>query len=230
MRAAFQRVLWERQPGRWAIVTLTLPGKDVEVEMDGRVVHKYRRAFLARCRRRWPGCPFAWKLEFQRRGAAHFAALLCLPSESLKQPTDLTVLQAWVSLAWFEIVGSGSESHLRAGTQVQWVRSSRSIGSYLIGEFVKGKRSKEYQHVVPADYHHVGRWWGMSRGLAEPFSYWSTTYEHAVKVRRLLTRMSGSKGYRRYLERARRKPVSTARVYLRGSALEVGWQVQGLRQ
>lgn len=230
-REALQRCDWARHSSRWVSITLTLPGRDVEIEMDGRVVHGYREAFLRRCRRLYPRCQYTWKLEFQARGAAHFAVLLGLPSRAiLQRPHDFGVLRSWVAQSWFEIVGSGSATHLRAGTQVDEVRDIRRLRTYMVGELVKGRKSKEYQHNVPVGYHHVGRWWGMSRELREPWSYWSLTSEHAYKVRRLLKHMTTSRGYRRHLERSRRKYVSTSAVFLNGSALDVGWRLQGLRQ
>lgn len=230
-REALQRVAWARHSSRWMSITLTLPGRDVEIEKDGRVVHGYREAFLRRCRRRYPRCPFTWKLEFQARGAAHFSVLLGLPSRDiLQRPHDLGVLRSWVAQSWFEIVGSGSASHLRAGTQVDEVRDIRRLRTYMVGELVKGRKSKEYQHNVPEGYQHVGRWWGMSRDLREPVSHFALTAKQAYKVRRLLKHMTSSRGYRRKLERDRGKYVSTSAVFVNGSALDIAWKLYGLRE
>ena len=230
LRTMFQRVLWEKGGRRWLVATLTLPGRDTAVQMDGRVVHRYRRAFLKRWWRKFGQGDYAWKLEFQRRGAAHFAVILPLPSASDQQPYDLTVLQAWVAQAWFEVVGSGSLAHLHAGTQVQVIRDSKRLCSYLSGEFVKGGKNKEYQHIVPADYVNVGRWWGVSRGLMEPWSEWMHDEPTAYRVRRAVVKLARSKWARGRCERARRKRPSSMTVYTRGDALLLGWQLNRLRQ
>ena len=230
LREVLHRVEWSRHGSRWTVVTLTLPGKDVEICMDGRQVHRWRRSFLRRWRREFGPCEYAWKLEFQARGAAHFAVVLPLPSDSGQHPNDLTVLRAWVARTWYEVVGSGSVTHLRAGTQTAAIRDLRALRSYIVGELVKGRKSKEYQHVLPADYKHVGRWWGVSRGLCEPWSTFGQSERQAYAARRVLSRMVRGPGYQRWMRRSMRRRVSTSTVFVRGSALAVAWRLQELRQ
>ena len=230
LRLTLHRVKWSRHASAWVVVTLTLPGKDVEVCMDGRQVHRWRRAFLRRWRRDFGRSEYAWKLEFQRRGAAHFAVVLPLPSANVQQPNDLAALRAWVAQAWYEVVGSGSVTHLRAGTQTAMIRDLRALRSYIVGELVKGRKSKEYQHILPTDYKHVGRWWGVSRGLCEPWSAWGQSERQAYATRRVLARSVRSPGYRQHMRRSMRKRVSTSTVFVGEDAVSLAWRLQELRQ
>jgi len=55
-----------------------------------------------------------WKFEFQKRGAPHFHILM-----GFREPRELKTFRAWVSTAWYEVVGSRDEKHLKAGTNVR---------------------------------------------------------------------------------------------------------------
>ena len=231
LREALHRVNWSRHSSAWVVVTLTLPGNDVEMCRDGRVTRRWRRAFVKRWWRSFGPGVYAWKQEFQGRGAVHFAVVMPCPSNALAQPSaQLAELRRWVGRAWFEVVGSGSTAHLRAGTNVELIRDVRRLSTYIVGEVVKGRKSKEYQHVVPGDFVHVGRWWGVSRGLCEPWSApWVQSERHAYAVRRVLTRSVTSRIHRRIVERQRRKRVSSMTVFVKGDAQSFAWRLQELR-
>jgi hypothetical protein len=98
-----------------------------------------------------------WKLEFQGRGAPHYHLLGRLPNG-----VQLRVMRQWVARAWFEIVGSGDERHLHAGTAVdakwrEWDNAA-AIGFYFSKHGVWS--TKEAQHTPPAAWDSTGRWWG----------------------------------------------------------------------
>lgn len=228
LRTTLHRIDWARHSDAWLVVTLTLPGRDTPLCTDGQVFRRRRRAFLSRLRRRHPGCAYVWKLEFQGRGAAHLAIVYAAP-----RGVDIGAERAFCARAWWEIVGSGSEAHLRAGTSVTRVHSIRALGSYLVGELVKGK-SKEYQHVVPTDYSDVGRWWGTSWRLCEPWSVWEHPAPQAYVVRRALARCVPRERLRarRVVRRALRKRVGRIEVLLgpQSSGLRLGWQLQAMRR
>jgi hypothetical protein len=229
LRLTMNRVIWERHSAAWVVVTLTLPGSDVAVCMDGVQVKRWLRSWLKRWHRRFGWCPYAWKLEFQGRGAAHFAVVLPITSAHA-MPSNLAQLRRWVARAWWEVVGSGAATHLQAGTQTSLIRHVSALSSYMVGEFVKGRKSKEYQHVVPGDYRKVGRWWYVSPQLCEPWSEWAQDERTAYRTRRVLTRLVRSPGYARAAVRARRRRVGRVVVFLRGAdALGMGWRLQGLR-
>ena len=229
LRVALRRAKWQRHAAEWCVVTLTMPGNDVEACVDGEQVQRWRRAWMERWRRKFGLLAYAWKLEFQARGAPHFAVVLPLPSDSDQEPNDLRALRAWVGRSWYEVVGSGSAKHLRAGTHVARVHDLRALSSYIVGELVKGHRSKEYQHVVPAGYTNVGRWWGVSRNLCEPWSEFGQSERQANATRRILARMVRSPRYRGVVRRSMRKRVSSMTVFSREDALQLGWRIHGLR-
>jgi hypothetical protein len=126
------------------LLTLTYPG---EFSQDGRRVKRDLAAIRKWLTRR--GLAGWWFLEFQERGAPHFHVFLtgeCAYRE--------------VSEAWYRIVGSGDERHLRAGTRIERVRCEHAASAYAAKE-----SSKMAQKQVPAEYRSVGRFWGLFGGL-----------------------------------------------------------------
>lgn len=95
---------------------------------------------------KFPRFGAVWKLEPQRRGAPHFHLLVVgVPF----------IAKAWLSEAWYDVVGSKDPKHLAAGTQVQLARSHRGVVSYA------SKYTAKRQE-LPADWQEgVGRWWGV---------------------------------------------------------------------
>ena len=67
-----------------------------------------------RIKRNWPIDFAIWKEEFQERGAPHFHILIVF-----RGVVNLAAFRQWVSLAWYEIVGSEDPKHLAAGTNVR---------------------------------------------------------------------------------------------------------------
>lgn len=108
-RGAVQRALF---------VTLTYPGSWPSAWQ------RWKRdidALGKRLLRQYPGCAFVWRLEYQKRGAPHFHLILFgVPF----------VPHSWLAAAWYEIVGSGDERHLQAGTEIRRVRRFRSVIGY----------------------------------------------------------------------------------------------------
>jgi len=127
-----------------AFITLTYPECFVS---DGRQVKAHLNAFLQYLRRR--RIKYIWILEFQQRGAAHFHILV----------SDF-IDKAELSKEWYNIVASGDEKHLRAGTQIQAIKSKRHLYGYLSSYI-----NKLHQKSVPEGFENVGRFWGASRNL-----------------------------------------------------------------
>lgn len=144
---------------RWAIENtpiLTAPGAmficltyPAEWPKNGRVVKRHLDVFGKRCRR--IGACFAWALEYQTRGAPHYHLLARFPID-----WDVVRVQKWVALNWFEVVGSGDEKHLRAGTSAEVVNNAECAGWY-ISHYL----GKEYQKTIPEGVTLPGRMWGM---------------------------------------------------------------------
>jgi hypothetical protein len=93
-----------------------------------------------------PSFSFFWFLEFQQRGAPHFH-FFCT------HEIDKSDLSRW----WFEIVGSGDERHLLAGTGIEFIRSGRHGTCSYASKYA----AKHEQKVVPANFQNVGRFWGV---------------------------------------------------------------------
>lgn len=116
---------------------------------DGRTVKRHLDTFGKRCRR-ISAC-FAWALEYQSRGAPHFHLLARFPDG-----WNEGKVRGWVALNWFEVVGSGDDKHLRAGTSAELVKNSECAGWY-ISHYL----GKEYQKTIPEGVTLPGRMWGM---------------------------------------------------------------------
>jgi hypothetical protein len=121
------------------IITLTYP-KDFP--SNGKTVKRHLEAMREWFKRH--GISAFWFLEFQARGAPHFHLF-----------TDNPVEAKELSRKWYEVVGSGDEKHLRAGTQIQKIRKPHAIAAYA----AKYATKKE-QKAVPEGYSNVGRFWG----------------------------------------------------------------------
>jgi hypothetical protein len=131
--------------GLRVLVTLTYPG---QFSTDGREVKQdwaNMRRWLSR-----RGVAGAWFMEFQARGAPHFHVFLTgeVPKEE-------------VAAAWYRIVDSGDERHLRAGTRIEALRELHGAGAYA-AKYLKKQEQKE----VPEGFSDVGRFWGLFGGLS----------------------------------------------------------------
>lgn len=155
-------------------VTLTYPG---EFSPDWRRWKRDLDAFLRRLERKRPESGVIWKLEPQTRGAPHFHLLVFGASYSL--------LRWWAARAWFEVVGSGDERHLRAGTRVERLRSARGARAYA------AKYLGKLPDALPSgvDWEAVGRWWGVRHPENIPWAECITValdYAESWKVLRVL--------------------------------------------
>jgi len=180
--------LFQGIPG---MVTLTYPGDWESLTPTGAHLKAHLKAFRKRWARRWGRPPVGlWKLEFQRRGAPHVHLFVSLPFVPLGEFCD------WLSLAWYEVVGSGDLRHLMAGTGVDLreaarMRDPRRVAVYFSGHSLKSGDGKEYQHAVPE------LWTAPGAGPGRFWGYWGLSVASAVVeldprtfilVRRLLRR------------------------------------------
>jgi hypothetical protein len=166
-------------------VTLTYPGAyPVHPEEWKRNMDNFAKRFA----RRFPHAGFVWKLEPQKRGAPHFH-LLAWDAE-LTTIEFGVALRAWIKQAWYEVVGSGDERHLRAGTGVEVVRSFQGVIYYA---------SKYMSKPVEVDdaWGNPGRWWGVvgrsNIPYADQLSTWLETGD-VNSLMRWITRFRRLKG------------------------------------
>ena len=122
------------------LVTLTYPES---WPGDWKIWKKHLKNLSKRLQRRFPESGAAWKMEPQKRGAPHFHLLVW--------GVKFSWLYAFIALNWYQIVGSGDEKHLSAGTRVEIARHSRGSKSY----FAKYLGKNEGVWIEG-----VGRYWG----------------------------------------------------------------------
>lgn len=143
------------QPGIWEMVTLTYPRS---FPTNGRVCKAHLLRFKKRYKRQWGSAVGTWKFEFQdERRAPHFHVYITRPADS-----SIRKFMGWVSSTWYEIVASGDERHLRAGTGVDKQFCSRSAAPRAIAwYFAKHHGHKSVQNIVPQGFRNCGRFWGV---------------------------------------------------------------------
>jgi hypothetical protein len=175
----FLHTVDREKSGMPLFVTLTYPG---EWPGEPRRWKRDLGTWLARLKRAHPGAWAVWRLEPQRRGAPHYHLLVFgLPM----------LAKDWLSLTWFEVVGSGDERHLRAGTQVQRVDSWRRVVGYAAKYL-----AKEVSELPEAWQKGVGRWWGVHNRKKAPREAMEVELSGPAyfRVRRVLRRLIAGPG------------------------------------
>ena len=129
----------------WKVfITLTYPQT---FPCDGKETKAHLNVFLQYLRRK--KIKYTWVLEFQSRGAPHYHIIASdfIPKDELAD-------------RWYNIVGSGDEKHLKAGTGIDRIKSKGQLYGYL-SNYIK----KIEQKTPPEGFENVGRFWGTSRNL-----------------------------------------------------------------
>jgi hypothetical protein len=165
------------------MVALTYPGEFPPP--DSYSIYKgHLRAFKARFTREFPHGAFVWKLEFQKRGAAHYHLVVFGLGEG---QAALQAWRKWVDRAWYEVVGSGDERHLRSGVKSDFVRSRGGAVGYLVSYLADDDQTR------PGD--HTGRYWGLCNKKALPLApvrKEEKTDREAVLIRRVFRKITES--------------------------------------
>jgi len=133
--------------GRPIFGTLTYPA---DFPLDQETFKRHLKVFSQRFLRAFPWAGFHWKLEFQARGAAHFHPIfwnLGSNEEFLRE------FRCWLAENWYEVVRSGDERHLHAGTSADLIKSQFGIIRYVSGYTSKSDQTKPGCS--------VGRYWGI---------------------------------------------------------------------
>lgn len=147
-----------------AFVTLTYPAEYCTARESKRDF----RAWVRQLSREYgDGAVGLWKLEPQERGAPHYHVLVGLSRLGDEDYTPgamylagrrthptLLAFRDWVAQSWFEVVGSGDERHLWAGTSVESVRDPSRVTAYLC-KYI----SKAIPEGLPG-WENPGRFWG----------------------------------------------------------------------
>jgi hypothetical protein len=124
-------------------ITLTYPAV---WPSEPAVWKRHLDTWLKRLEREYVGLAAIWKLEFQARGAPHFHLLVF---------GTRWISAKWCARSWYEVVESGDERHLLAGTEVKRIRSWRGVMSYA-SKYLAKKTSENLPEMV-------GRFWGVHR-------------------------------------------------------------------
>jgi len=134
--------------GNPAFYTLTYPGMYSE---DPRQWKRDLHLFFVRLTKEYPDTSATWRLEPQRRGAPHFCGFLW----GVKDMDTIEGKRKFSQL-WYDVVGSGDERHLRAGTQIDancdTIQKIYYQAKYQTKE-EKGTKKESFDYPV-------GRYWG----------------------------------------------------------------------
>lgn len=161
--------------------------------LDAEAAHGDLRRFYWRWRRTDWGKALGgeprgfWNMEFTRRGAVHWNLLLLVEGESLS-PRRLKELRAAIREVWSAVVNGrcGHEHQVRTSAEPAAGNTGR-LAAYFAGYTTKAG-GKEYQHQLPEDWDHSGRWWG--RWAIGPGPSWTVPQvlqkSHWEQLRRVL--------------------------------------------
>jgi len=115
-----------------------------------------------------------WWLEFQKRGAPHIHLAY----------NNIQLDKNQVSKQWYQIVKSGDEKHLRAGTRIEMWRSTHGAEAYMAKE-----GAKLLQKQVPEGFENVGRFWSNFGGAKRVIRYIiADTLDTCAQAKRTLAR------------------------------------------
>lgn len=168
-------------PGRW------WPGSPSAWKRD-------LDSLLKRIARRYPQASAMWRMEAQERGAPHFHLLVFgagfIPHE-------------WTARVWWEVVGSGDLSHLRAGTETRGIVSPHQAVYYVAKYAAKADDGRDYLDGpggVPVVM--TGRQWGVWHRRLMPFGDAVCLEVGGTAIREGLQRwLADETGYRKLADR-----------------------------
>lgn len=167
--------------------TLTYPA---QFSADRQEWYAQLRAFVKRMRREFPEIiATVWKLEPQKRLAPHFHLIVI--TDSIVTDARAKHLQEFTAWAWYEVVGTNRREHLRAGTQVQRMKSWKGVGSYASKYLAKTVADN-----LP-DWWGTGRWWGVFGELPTDLQDFNLTRSQFFALRRLICKSIEKKTGRR---------------------------------
>lgn len=138
--------------------------------------------------RQFPDASFVWRVEYQIRKSGTVAGELVAHYHLLVWGVETHDMRRWVTVNWYEVVGSGSDDHLRAGTSVERIRKWKGVMWYASKYIAKADGStKQVQ----------GRNWGVVNRSKMPWAVlvvMSVSNDVAVRVVRLARKMMGMGG------------------------------------
>lgn len=138
-------------------ICTTYPGEHPE---DPEVWRAHRQAFRKRHDRKWGKVGLVWRGAMQKRGAYHLHGLVNVDVGQVMG--GLHGYRKWLARAWYEIVGSGDERHLAAGTSAEEVRTWRGVAHY-VSQYMANTKDNDgvYLDAETGEVILAGRWWGI---------------------------------------------------------------------
>lgn len=142
----FLATLSREEVGRALVLTLTYPA-EFPAPDDHATYKNHLRVFYQGLCRQFPGCSGVWKLEFQKRGAAHFH-LICFALHA----EQIETLRSWIEQRWYQIAHNG-DAHLgKAACNLERIKTPAGGMTYLVKYVSKGDQT------MPGNF--TGRYWG----------------------------------------------------------------------
>lgn len=195
------------RPNQVLALTLTYPG---EFPTDPEVWRRHLKNLKRRLEKAWGKMAVVWKLEPQGRGAAHWHLLVFEAGRVCR----MRQFRSWLSSAWYEVVASGDERHLRAGTTAHRIRSWRHFERYAARYL--SKKCSPMVNPETGEVRPVGRWWSIWNRSLLPIERRFETLSPAATTRllRLLRGYWRSRERRYWRSRERRilsrwQPISS---------------------
>lgn len=140
-------------------LTLTFPDAvwlQFSADDQGGMAHYAKEKLHAlekRLTARFPAVGGIWRMEFKDRKSGDLLGCVVPHFHILAfgiENCHLALLQAWLSDVWFDVVGSGDEKHLKAGTNCRELSSRRHAAAY-VSKYVGKEEQDDYA---------AGRRWG----------------------------------------------------------------------
>lgn len=144
--------------------------------------------FGKRLARHNPQAGLLWRIEFKERKSGQGAGKIAPHFHLLVYGSGYRDLREWVPGAWWSVVGSGNEDHLRVGTRVERIHSWGGIMRY-VGKYI----AKEEDY--PEGW--SGRVWGIIGRAKLPWAVEviiSLTEDQSIKLVRLGRKMIKASG------------------------------------
>jgi hypothetical protein len=130
-------------------VTCTYPDN---FPTEGAAMKTHLTKFFKRITRAFPGAIVLWRLEPQKRKSGTNKGEIAPHYHMLIWKVPFGKLWEWIPVNWYEVVNSGDEKHLLAGTRVEPVRSVHGVLNYT-SKYI----CKSLEFVVEG----WGRYWGI---------------------------------------------------------------------
>jgi hypothetical protein len=168
-------------------VTLTFPDEYIDKVTSPVEWKRQLKAIKQRFARKFPEVAFIWRLEVEKRKSGKYVGVEFPHFHLMVYGMGDRYLKDWISLAWWEVCGRLSVSHLKAGTKVEKMRSFRGVLSYV----------SKYMAKPGVSLAMTGRIWGIHNIKAIPWvkaTILLLSEGEAVQLIRYLRRYANLKG------------------------------------